>query len=93
VKDVAKEKLTTCRKIWAGGETNGLGGAGNVRRYRYRTPALTGPWREAHDDAVHDAINAKQARYDDNQPSGVKWTVPGEIEVLNNEEVRAALRR
>jgi hypothetical protein len=42
---------------------------------------------------VRDAVNAKQARYDDNQPSGVKWTVPGEIEVLNNEEVRAALRR
>ena len=64
-----------------------------MRRYRYRTPALTGPWRDAHDDAVHDAVNANQARYDDDQPSGVKWIVPGEIEVLNSEGARAEARR
>jgi hypothetical protein len=64
-----------------------------VRLYRYRTPALTGPWREVHDDAVRDAVNAKQARYDDDQPSGVEWIVPGEIEVRASEEARASARR
>jgi len=90
---MAEEKLTRCRKICPAVETRDLGGTANVRRYRYRTPALTGPWREAHDDAVHDAVSAKQARYDDDQPSGVEWIVPGEIEVRNNEEARAGARR
>ena len=63
-----------------------------MRRYRYRTPALTGPWRESHPDAVRDAVNAKQAQYDDAEPSGVKWIVPGEIEMLN-EEKTASVRR
>ena len=64
-----------------------------MRLYRYRTPALTGPWREVHDDAVRDAVNAKQARYDSDQPSGVEWIVPGEIEVRVDEQVRTAVRR
>jgi hypothetical protein len=64
-----------------------------VRRYRYRTPALTGPWRESHEDAVRDAVNANQAQYDEGQPSGVKWIVPVEIEVRNNEEAPTAVRR
>ena len=64
-----------------------------MRRYRYRTPALTGPWRESHEDAVRDAVNAKQARYDEAEPSGIKWIVPGEIEVLNNEQAPAGARR
>ena len=64
-----------------------------VRRYRYRTPALTGPWRESHDDAVRDAVSAKQAQYDEDEPSGVKWIVPGEVEVRSNEEASAGSRR
>ena len=64
-----------------------------MRLYRYRTPALTGPWREVHDDAVRDAVNANQARYDGDRPSGVEWIVPGEIEVRADEEARAAARR
>jgi hypothetical protein len=63
-----------------------------VRRYRYRTPALTGPWRESREDAVRDAVKAKQAQNDDDQPSGIKWTVPGEIEVRNNEGAASARR-
>jgi hypothetical protein len=64
-----------------------------VRRYRYRTPALTGPWRDSNEDAVRDAVNANQAQYDDDQPSGVRWTVPGEIEVRKEEEAAGARRR
>ena len=63
-----------------------------MRRYRYRTPALTGPWRESHDDAVGDAVRAKQAQHDDDHPSGVKWIVPGDIEMSSSEEA-AAVRR
>ena len=49
-------------------------------RYRYRTPVLTGQWRDSRDAALRDAINAKQARDDEDEPGGVRWLVPGEIE-------------
>ena len=49
-------------------------------RYRYRTPALTGQWRDSRDAALRDAINAKHALDDENEPGGVRWLVPGEIE-------------
>ena len=64
-----------------------------MRRYRYRTPALTGPWRDSNEDAVRDAVSARQAEYDEERPSRIKWLVPGEIEVRNNEEAATALRR
>jgi len=51
-----------------------------LARYRYRTPALTGPWRDSRPAALRDAIGAHQARADDNEPGGVRWLVPGEIE-------------
>lgn len=60
-----------------------------MRRYRYRTPALTGPWRNSHDAAVRDAVKAKQAEIDNDQPSRVAWTVPGRIEELGNEEAHS----
>lgn len=60
-----------------------------MRRYRYRTPALTGPWRSSHDAAVRDAVRAKQAQIDRDQPSLVDWIVPGRIEELNNEEAQS----
>lgn len=81
-----KEKLILVRKICREGETRGLGGGLIVRRYRYRTPALTGPWRNSHDAAVRDAVRAKQAQIDCDQPSRVDWIVPGQIEELSNEE-------
>ena len=64
-----------------------------MRRYRYRTPALTGPWRDSSEDARRDAVSARQAEYDEDRPSGIKWLVPGEIEVRSNEEAATALRR
>jgi hypothetical protein len=63
-----------------------------VRRYRYRTPALTGPWRDSHEDAVRDAVRAKQAQLDPEAPSGIRWTVPGEIEARNSEQPATARR-
>ena len=53
-----------------------------VRRYRYRTPVLTGPWRESHEEAEQDAVRAKQAQPEDGR---IKWIVPGQIEERNNE--------
>ena len=49
-------------------------------RYRYRTAALTGRWRETHLAAEHDAVKAKQALIDAGLPGGLHWLVPGEIE-------------
>jgi hypothetical protein len=58
-----------------------------VRRYRYRTPALTGPWRDSHDEAVRDAVKAKQAQIEQDRPAAtVTWIVPGRIEERNSEE-------
>ena len=51
-----------------------------LARYRYRTPALAGPWRESREAALRDAIAAKQARLDESEPGGICWLVPGDIE-------------
>jgi hypothetical protein len=51
-----------------------------LARYRYRTPVLTGPWRESRIAALMDAVGAKQAAEDPEAPAGVRWLVPGEIE-------------
>ncbi len=51
-----------------------------MRRYRYRTSVLTGPWRETEYEAADDAVRAKQAVCDGGQGSGIRWTVPGRIE-------------
>jgi hypothetical protein len=47
--------------------------------FRYRTKTLLGPWRNAADAAVRDAIRAKQARRDEDGV-GWHWVVPGSIE-------------
>ena len=49
-------------------------------RYRYRTPALTGRWRDSREAALRDAIAANQALADDGVAGGVRWLVPGDIE-------------
>jgi hypothetical protein len=64
-----------------------------LRRYRYRTSVLTGPWRSTEFEAASDAVRAKQAIDDISQSSGIKWTVPGRIEERLTEEAPARLRR
>jgi hypothetical protein len=49
-------------------------------RYRYRTPALAGPWRSSPDEALEDAARARQVRIEGAGPKAVTWVVPGEIE-------------
>ena len=49
-------------------------------RYRYRTAALTGPWRDSEERALGDAVKAKQAERDEAEPGGIRWVVPGRIE-------------
>ena len=51
-----------------------------MRRYRYRTSVLTGPWRETEFEAANDAVRAKQAVDDITQTAGIRWSVPGRIE-------------
>jgi hypothetical protein len=63
-----------------------------VRRYRYRTSVLTGPWRDTESEAANDAVRAKQAVNDVSRPSGIRWTVPGKIEERASEEVPSRLR-
>ena len=50
-----------------------------MRRFRYRTATLLGPWRETEAAAVRDAIRAKQARRNE-EGEGWHWVVPGSIE-------------
>ena len=63
-----------------------------MRRYRYRTSVLTGPWRETSFEAARDAVRAKQAVNDDAEVSGLRWTVPGRIEERIIDEAPARLR-
>jgi hypothetical protein len=63
-----------------------------LRRYRYRTSVLTGPWRETALEAANDAVRAKQAVNDVTQASGLRWTVPGRIEERVIEEAPTQLR-
>jgi hypothetical protein len=64
----------------------------DVRRYRYRTSVLTGPWRDTELEAANDAVRAKQAVDDVSRPSGIRWTVPGKIEERASEEMPSRLR-
>ena len=63
-----------------------------MRRYRYRTSVLTGPWRDTEFDAANDAVRAKQAVNDISQMSGIRWTVPGRIEERTTDEAPTRLR-
>jgi hypothetical protein len=49
--------------------------------YRYKTPALSGPWRQRPDRALDDAIRARQAMRDES--GAVWWRVTGTIEQSN----------
>ena len=55
-------------------------GGRNLRRYRYRTRVLAGPWRESPDQALQDAVRARQALIGGAGPRDIRWIVPGEIE-------------
>ena len=52
-----------------------------MARFRYRTPVLTGRWRDSREAALRDAVKANQAQEDAREPGGLRWLVPGEIEV------------
>ena len=56
-----------------------------MRRFRYRTAALTGPWRDSVREATDDAARAKQAVIDEAVPEGIRWIVPGRIEEQRSE--------
>jgi hypothetical protein len=56
-----------------------------VPRFRYRTSVLTGPWRDDREQAVSDAVRAKQAEIADEASRKVRWIVPGVIEECNGE--------
>ena len=51
-----------------------------MRKYRYRTPVLTGPWRASPAQALIDAVRARQVRIDGDGPEQIHWIVPGQIE-------------
>jgi len=53
---------------------------GAAHLYRYRTPALVGPWRKTAKQALLDALRARQARRDERDRHEVRWLVPGGIE-------------
>jgi len=51
--------------------------------YRYRTPALAGPWREARAAAERDAVAAGQAEHA-GAAGRFRWKVAGEIETAES---------
>ena len=64
-----------------------------MTRYRYRTPVLTGPWRDTRDAAIRDAIAARQARAEGPLPESLEWTVPGEIEERDDPDTLRKMSR
>jgi hypothetical protein len=55
-----------------------------MRRYRYRTSVLVGPWRETPERATADAVRSRQARIDEDGEF-LTWVVPGRIEAADDE--------
>ena len=49
-------------------------------RFRYRTEALIGPWRETRKDAEGDAVAAGQAVFAAHPDGPLVWRVLGDIE-------------
>lgn len=61
-----------------------------MARFRYRTPVLTGRWRDSRGAALRDAIKAHQAVHDSKARDGVHWLVPGDIEEEQASDAAAA---
>ena len=49
-------------------------------RYRYRTTAIVGPWRNRPEKAIEDAAKVQLATLDSTEPEGCRWLVHGKIE-------------
>ena len=64
-----------------------------MARFRYRTPVLTGRWRDSRDGALRDAINAHQAVPEPGAADGVRWLVPGDIEEEATDAATARVAR
>ncbi len=56
-----------------------------MARFRYRTRALIGPWRGSREEAILDAVGAKQALLEHREPLRIRWVVPGDIEEQSEE--------
>lgn len=63
-----------------------------VHFFRYRTPALVGPWRKTARQAVLDALHANQARRDERDRDTVHWLVPGRIEKMEQGHAPSSTR-
>jgi hypothetical protein len=57
-----------------------------MRRYRYRTPALIGPWRASAGEAADDAIRARQATRSGPNGADLRWRLSGWIEENSDED-------
>lgn len=68
-----------------------LAEGGNLARFRYRTSALTGRWRDTRAAAAADAVRAGQALPDARGEQGLRWLVPGVIEDEEDEVRRVAV--
>ena len=51
-----------------------------MHNYRFATPALIGPWRPSREEALSDAVRARQAVRNHEHPDGFEWRVCGRIE-------------
>lgn len=62
-----------------------------MRRYRYRTAVLVGPWRDSDAEATRDAANAGQIVFEEGT-GNFRWVVPGTIEESRSRERPRAQR-
>jgi len=52
-------------------------------QHRFRTTALVGEWRPTRKEACQDALKTGLMRPDDDEPDGMRWAVPGVIEITD----------
>lgn len=60
-----------------------------VKRYRYRSFVLLGPWRTTRRDALADAVRSGLAVWAGEPWQDVKWRFQGEIEESEDDEQAA----
>lgn len=53
-----------------------------MRAFRFATSVLIGPWRSSRDEALSDAVKARQAVANRSFPEGLEWRVTGRIEAV-----------
>ena len=57
-----------------------------MHAFRFTTSVLVGPWRSSREEALDDAVRARQAVRSGARPGAIEWRVDGRIEKVARAE-------